>query len=256
MKKINKLGILGTIIIFWFCGFLISCLSETNEVVLVNEPTPQVETTGYTTLVLTNNTNDTISTWLTLSGYTDTLKNYYVQNVNGIFGITDSGLVGNFKLLPQDTLTYQSTMALSGNICFGGQPINCPNTQFPTGLNIFEFTINNRAIDTLGSESVEISCVNGVNSWIVGNLVGNGWEVTKGMDTIRTFKNATLGNNTGLPGVFPTGCTNCTNQQGATICTNPALPFDKPNDKPICIISRPSTIKGGFVICTFNGFTK
>lgn len=224
---------------------------EKEEVVVIqNDTCSTVETTEF---VLVNNTFDTVSVWLTLNIYTDTLKNYYIQNVFGIFGITDSGAVGNLNLLPKDTLYYNSAMALAGNICFGGQPVNCSNKQFPYGTNIFEFCLNNN-FGLYPQESVEISCVAGVNSYIIGRLNGDYWNVTTGIDTVRTFRNATFGNNTGLYGVFPTGCTNCTNQDGAPVCT-PKLPFDKPNNKPICIIQRPAVGSGGSVFCYFNGYT-
>jgi hypothetical protein len=213
----------------------------------------QCQTTENTELLVVNNTSDTVVTWLTLSVYTDTLKNYFVQNVFGIFGIADSGATGTFTLLPNDTLSYTSTLALSGNLCFGGPPLNCSSAQFPYATNIFEFCLNND-FGTAPQESVEISCVAGVNSYLIGRLVGNYWTVTQGIDTVRTFKNDLFGHNTGLYGVFPTGCTNCTNQAGAPVCS-PALPFDKPNDKPICIIQRPAIGSGGQVYCIFDGFT-
>ena len=211
------------------------------------------DSTENTELFVVNNTDDTVNVWLTLGIYTDSLKNYFVQNVSGIFGITDSGAVGTFALAPNDTLAYTSVLALSGNLCFGGPPLNCSTMDFPYATNIFEFCLNNN-FGLNPQESVEISCIAGVNSYLVGNLIGNNWQVTEGIDTVRVFRNANFGENSGLCGVFPTGCTNCTNQAGAPICT-PALPFDKPNDKPICIIQRPAVGSGGQVICTFSGFT-
>lgn len=220
-----------------------------------NSPSIAPTATPSTALCVTNQTDDTVLVWLTLSVYGDTMGPYYVQDVQGIFGIPNSGSIGSFLLAPNDTLCYQSTLALSGNLCFGGQPVNCPSTQFPTATNIFEFTLNNNACGEYQQESVEISCVAGVNSYLKGRLLGDGWIVTTNIDTVRYFANDTLGNNRNRYGVFPTGCTNCTNQQGAPSCS-PALTFEAPNDQPICIIQRPANLSGGSVICTFNGFTK
>ena len=211
------------------------------------------DTIENTELLLVNNTYDTIRSWLTLSIYTDTLKNYFVQNVIGIFGIPDSGSSGNFMLLPKDTLSYTSLLGLSGNLCFGGPPLNCPNKHFPYATNIFEFCLNNN-FGVNPQESVEISCVAGVNSYLIGKLTGPNWIVTTGIDTVTVFRNASYGNNTGLYGVFPTGCTNCTNREGAPACQDSLRP-DQPNTQPICIIQRPAVGSGGAVVCLFNGFT-
>jgi hypothetical protein len=206
-----------------------------------------------TTLMVTNTSVDTVQVWLTLSIYTDSLSNYFVQNVNAIYGIIDSGAAGSFNLAPGDTLSYTSPLALSGNLCFGGQAVNCPTTQFPYATNIFEFCLNNN-FGIAPQESVEISCIAGVNSFLIGNLKGPNWIVTTGIDTVRVFKNGTIGNNSGRYGVFPTGCTNCTNTAGAPTCT-PSVLMDIPNDNTICIIQRPAAQIGGTVICTFAGFT-
>jgi len=206
-----------------------------------------------TTLYVVNQSTDTVEVWLTLSQYSGSLKNYFVQDVKGIFGIKTIGSSGMFILAPNDTVSYQSLLALSGNICFGGQAINCPTTDYPTGTNIFEFCLNNN-FGVAPQESVEISCVSGVNSFISGELSNYNWIVTTGIDSIQNFNNGALGNNSNRYGVFPTGCTNCTNQQGAPIC-NPSLPFDAPNTIPICIIQRPANLLGGSVFCKFTGFT-
>lgn len=248
-NKITKIIIIGIILLTGYLGIkeLTSPAAEKPTTAAI------VDSTTNTTLLVVNNTTDTVNVWLTLGVYTDSLKNYYLQNVNGVFGILDSGAVGIFAVLPNDTLSYTSTLGLSGNLCFGGPAINCPNTQWPTATNIFEFCLNNN-FGLNPQESVEISCIAGVNAFLAGRLIGDNWIVTQGIDTVRTFKNDIVGHNSGLYGVFPTGCTNCTNQQGAPTCT-PAIAFDTPNNFPICIIQRPAIGSGGTVICIFNGFT-
>lgn len=215
--------------------------------------TKLVDSCCTTTLMVTNLSKDSVTIWLTLSIYEDSDSLLFIQDVQGIFGILNSGPSGSFVLGPKDTLHYISTKALSGNLCFGGQPINCPDTSFPTGTNIFEFTINNN-FGVAPQESVEISCVSGVNSYLMGIFSDVNWSATTGYDSIQIIKNSTLGNNTNRVGVFPTGCTNCTNTNGAPFCV-PSIKFDSVNTKPICIIQRPANLCGGYVICNFKGFT-
>lgn len=250
--KINSLLLGALLLVTAFlspgCSFF---TEEESQVQIVLTDSLQTENT---TLAVTNQSTDTVIVWLTLSVYTDTMANYYVQNVNSIFGITGSGAVGSFNLAPGDTLYYTSELAISGNLCFGTQALNCPSTQYPEGTNIFEFCLNNNATGVMQQESTEISCISGVHSFLIGNLIGDNWIVTTGLDTVRHFRNAILGSNSNIPGVFPTGCTNCTNQDGAQVCV-PALQFDTPNTQPICIIQRPANENGGLVICTFKGFT-
>lgn len=75
-----------------------------------------------TTLAVYNGGQDSVLVYLTLGGGDDST---FVQNVNGIFGITQSGLVGSFYLQAGDTVFYQSSLKLSGNIGFGSQGVNC-----------------------------------------------------------------------------------------------------------------------------------
>lgn len=251
MKKELISLFIGPLVALLFCvpGCIDKKVDISEEIILANLQD------NSTTLLVTNTTNKPVTAWLTLSVYTDSTKAYYEQNVNGIFGITTNGSSGSFTIKPNYTLSYSSIKAFSGNICFGTQPLNCPTNDYPLGTNIFEFTINNGLLGPEQTESVEISCVAGVHSLIIGNLQGNDWVATAGYDSIKTFKNSTFGNNSNLVGVFPTGCTNCTNTQGMQVCSR-ALKFDTPNTLPICIVSRPCSKSGGGILCSFNGFTK
>jgi len=199
-----------------------------------------------TELVLVNTSTDTALVYLTLSGYPagDTL---HVQDVNGIFGCTQTGLVGSFTMLPGDTLEYTSYKWFSGNITFGGQPINCPTTEFPTGVNLFEFNLN------CEQESIDISAVGGVNSMMEVDLFdGPDWAASDAWPNVRHFYNDSMWHNTGLVGVFPYGCTNCTNTEGKQDCQSPT---EVPNNSPICNPTRAAGVKGGIVMVTFTGFT-
>lgn len=230
--------------------FASSSCNTTNEYYETTTPVPDP-----ITLSVSNASLDTVDVWLTLSVFEDsTTASKYVQQVDGIFGMTGSEPFGSFKVAPGDTLSYTPGKAISGNLCFGTQPLNCPNDLWPHATNIFEFALNNN-LAPASQETVEISCVSGVNSLMEGYLVGPGWTVTTGIDTVRRFENGPFGDNRKRYGVFPTGCTDCTDQDGAPSCAFP-LPFEKPNTSKICLLQRPATIGGGKVYCTFKNYTK
>lgn len=230
----------------------IATASCNNVTEMYETPEPQ---TAPSTLFVANESLDTVDVWLTLSVFNDSVTaSKYIQQVDGIFGMTGSEPFGSFKLPPGDTLSYTPDKAISGNLCFGTQPLNCPNPKWPRATNIFEFALNNN-LAPASQETVEISCVAGVNCIMEGFLVGPGWTVTTGIDTVRTFINGPFGNNRNRYGVFPTGCTDCTDQNGAPLC-DPLVPFEKPNKNKICLLQRPASIGGGEIYCTFKNFTK
>lgn len=208
---------------------------------LINKPS-----SNNTEMIIINNTNDTIGVYLTLGSLGDS---NYVQSVNSIFGSTDSGFQGKFKMYPNDTLSYTSKQAFNGNLCFGALPQNCADTnQWPTGLNLFEFNINNTLIG--GQETIDISGVAGFNSLLTVNMSG---EWNNGSENLKTFYNKSLYENTGLSGVFPYGCDDCTEIKAPPICKG-AKPFAKPQSKPICNIQRKTS--GGKIEVVFNGYIK
>lgn len=122
-----------------------------------------------TTLQITNESSDSVLVYLTLSKQ----DNRFVQDVNGIFGIKQTGLVGSFYLQSHDTVSYRSTLEFSGNIGFGTQGLNCKDSTWKNGVNIFEFNLNEP------QESIDISCVGGVNCIMSADLIGGTtWSAT------------------------------------------------------------------------------
>jgi len=205
-----------------------------------------VPTYDTTEMVVINESEDSVLVYLTLSGYTDSLVPYYVQNVNGIFGIADSGLVGSFYLGAGDTVSYLSPKRFSGNLCFGTQPMNCPTKQWPTGTSFFEFNIN------VPQESIDISCVGGVNSIIGVDLVGGPQWVAASFMDVRKIQNDSMYKNTNLVGVYPYGCTNCVNDEGKQPCQAPS---EKADSAHICNPTRSAGVSGGVVMVKFKGYT-
>lgn len=221
---------------------MISCSTEINEEIIIDEASQS----SATQLTLVNNTKDSLLVYLTLSGYpaSDTL---HVKNVNGIFGITESGLVGSFYIPAKDSVSYISTLWFSGNVSFGNQPLNCSTTAWPTGVNPFEFNLNNN------QESIDISAIGGVNCLLEVNLVsGPAWEATPQYPDVRYFYNDSMMKNHGLLGVFPYGCTNCTDSAGKQACQTPA---EMPDLSKICNPTRAAGQHGGIVRVSFSGYT-
>lgn len=208
-------------------------------------PVPPADSKTEFTLV--NSTEDSVLVFLTLSGYPDADSVLYVQNVNGIFGCTQTGLVGSFWIPSQDTVSYTSSKWFSGNVGFGTQPMNCTTTAWPTGSNPFEFNLNN------GQESIDISAMGGVNCILSVDLIGGPqWQASPSYPDVRSFHNDSMWKNTGLIGVYPYGCTNCTNDQGKQACQTPS---EKPNSEPICTPTRSANVHGGQVLVKFKGYT-
>lgn len=200
-------------------------------------------TTTQTLLVVKNSSNDTIKVWLTLDNDTN-----FVTDVNGIFGISDTGLQGYFILYPDSFVNYTGT--ISGNICFGSQPINCPDSVYKTGVNLFEFTLNN-TYNSNNQEAIDISCVSGVNS--IGTFITTGGGSWIAYDTtIQTFSNSTIFNNTNRYGVYPYMCDVCIASDNPPICNDTTI--IKPNINPICNVQRPISERGGVVAIDFINF--
>jgi hypothetical protein len=209
-----------------------------------------VQTSSITALGVTNNTEDTVTAYLTLGA-----GELSVTNVNGIFGITDSGLVGSFIIVPHDTLWYygSDSLQMSGNITFVSPPINCPDTNiFPNGINLFEFTLNNRVIDTTQQETIDISCVAGCN--VLGSFSmskGGKWNASPLFPDVKLFFNDSLYKNYGKVGVYPFGCDNCTVSTAPPVCPG-HKPFSKPQSNPICNVQRGCMNSGGKVIIGYG----
>ena len=229
------------------CVGLLSCSTSTvvEESISVAD---SLHLASNTELVLVNNSEDSVLVFLTLSGYPASDSSKYIQNVNGIFGIKQTGLVGSFYLGAKDTVAYSSYKWFSGNVSFGAQPINCFTKAWPTGINPFEFNLND------GQESIDISAIGGVNCILHVDLLGGpAWMASHKYPDVRCFHNDTLYGNTGKVGVFPYGCTNCTDTLGRQPCQ---VPSAIPNTAPICNPTRAAGEHGGIVIVTFEKFVK
>ena len=204
-----------------------------------------------TIIEITNEScQDSVLTYLTLGADTN-----FITNVNGVFGIKDSGLQGSFWMHKDSVYTYEyDSKGISGNITFDTVPLNCPAGTFTTGTNLFELTINNDGTVKDAQESIDISNVSGCNSLGKFSMSGGGSWVSGGND-ITSFYNSKLYDNYNKSGVFPFKCTQCTSVSGYQPCLD-SLKSPKPQPHHICNVSRDAKLSGGKVRLTFLGFTE
>lgn len=181
-----------------------------------------------------------------------------LQDVTKIPYVTSgSGLVGSFTLAPNAATPPWAPTALgfNGNVAFNSMPLNCPCAQQPHGVNLFEWIVNNGFQAGNPQETVDISCVAGVNSLIQVALSGPTWNAGPTQPNVTTFQNGVPPNNTGRVGVFPYGCDNCTAITSPPSCPGKKpFPYEKPQANPICNVQRNAKgSTGGLVRVSYLG---
>jgi len=234
---------------------LFACDNTVNvdETVIVNEqsakPVTPIDTT--TRLRIVNETNDSVVVWVTLGATAGCL-----QNISGVPYVTDSvaPLKGYFTLQAHDSTPdfAPDSIGFNGALSFNTPAINCPTQQFPEGVNIFEFILNVSYQAGNPQESVEISCVAGVNCLLQGIFTGGiDWNASSMYPNVDTIYNRGKYDNSGLIGVFPYGCDDCTASVAPPACAK----NDRDKQKyPICIVQRNAKGSGGGLVrCAYKG---
>ena len=239
MKSILKLSLILATAIFSFTS--IGCGNETTS----NCASDSIQADTTTRIQIINKTDSAITVYITLGAVTGCL-----QNVSVIPYVTDSigSLVGYFVLGAYDsTIIYApDSIGFDGNITFGTQPINCPTTQYPNGVNIFEFNINNSFQPGNPQNTIDISCVAGVNCFIKAYLSGgNPWNASSVYPNVDSIYNSTITSNSGLVGVYPFGCDTCTGLKSPPSCDT--ISSDK-QTQSICNVQRNAVGAGGGLI--------
>ena len=178
---------------------------------------------GVTRLKVLNATSNELQVYITLGAVDCCL-----QKVSEIPFVTHviNDLQGSFTLPAWGGVDYAppSGTGISGNLCFGSPPINCPTPQFPSGVNLAEFILNNGFEGSHAQETIDISCVAGANALISYSLSGGGkWNAGPTQPAVASFANKSIGENTGLVGVFPYGCDNCTSSDNPPRCDTPPV---------------------------------
>jgi len=234
MKKLFGL-IIGVAVV---CAFAIPAFISCNKKVEASD-------SARTQLQIFNATDSAVTVWITL-GATEGC----IQNCKAIPYVTDSlaPLVGSFVLRANDSTIVWSpdSLGFNGNISFNTQPINCATKEFPNGVNMFEFIINNYFQAGNPQETVDISCVAGTSCIILCNLTGgNPWNAGSNYDSIRDIKNSLDNKNSGLIGVFPFGCDTCTGAKNPPSCDS--VSTDKQTES-ICTVQRNAVGAGGGLV--------
>lgn len=165
-----------------------------------------------------------------------------------------SALMGSFILKPRSrTQAYApKRLGFCANLSFGTPPLNCPTPSFPNGVNLFEFILNNAFQGANAQETVDISCVAGVNCVIGAYLGGKVWNAGPTKPKVTGIENGPISTNTGRVGVYPVGCDVCTGSQNPPSCPKP-LPKETPQSAAICNVQRNAANSGGIVEVRFFG---
>lgn len=202
----------------------------------------------YTKLSVTNNTDKAVDVFVTFAAANPDNKCCPTPATVSDFSVLTkvNKLMGTFKLGANQTQDFDPEgKCFSGNVSFYIEP-QCPvsGADFhhgKTGTNIAEFTLN----PTKGCyEAIDISCVNGVNCFILMKVgEGLGWNYGPEKTAISTIYNRALGENQGNPGVYPVNCTDCVRLVGNPPC--PTLPVGPAQVERICNVQRSE--RGGIV---------
>jgi hypothetical protein len=232
-----------------------------------------------TTLQITNSTANPVPVMITLG------SGYDISNISQLpssWGVVQDpvgsqNLQGIFILAGNSSVSYNSgASSFSGNVGFGPTSFGrgCGNSAagacYPNSVNLAEFTLN---IGSSGSETVDISDVNGANASITinftGQTSGNQWNdgtFSGANSNVTTIGIAPpLSNFATQIGVFGWQATNCINVvlpvpngPPSNIC--PA-PVNAPSSAQLqanaqCNIQRTQGVPaGGTVEVVFGGFT-
>jgi hypothetical protein len=196
-------------------------------------------------LSIKNATKKDVTVWITLGATPGCL-----QDVTKIpFVTSGSGLVGSFVLKAgKCVMPYApEAMGFNANLSFNTQPLNCPSAQMPYGVNLFEFIINNAFQPGAPQETVDISCVAGVNCIIKAELSGPTWNAGPTQPNVTKIENSIPPMNTGKVGVYPFGCDTCTSITAPPSCPSLPWPYEQPQTDAICNVQRNASNSGGVV---------
>lgn len=213
---------------------------------------------AITRITLTNKTDEDVLVFLTLGSTPGCLAD--ISKVPWVQTVINSGQ-GSF-ILPKKKAVKAfapEKMGFNGNFSFKSTPQNCPLPLFPNGVNLFEFIINNAFQGDKAQETVNISCVAGVNArigamfaQIMDDLKTLPWNAGPLHPNIGFIENGPIGTNTGRVGVFPVGCDDCTASVSPPSCPNPPT-YETPQSEAICTVQRNAAGSGGLVIVEYHG---
>lgn len=209
-----------------------------------------------TTTIVKNFSKSTVTLWLTLGESPQFVSS--VKSVSPQFKpVSGSPRQGSMELGPNAQIQYTppEDLGFNGNFCFGSMPTNCAPEEFPTGINLAEFNLNEQSEN--GFEAIDISGVAGTNAYISFSMEEGGEWTAGPAGLVSEFSNAPIGENVGRTGVYPYSCETCT-AVGEPVCSSP--PKGAPNPPvpqktAICNVQRPQVEMGGIVTISFKGYT-
>jgi len=209
-----------------------------------------------TKVIIKNESKESVKVYLTLGAVVGAVEK--VTNVSLVTNVVNEKQ-GWFMLESKESVSYMTPTgkAFNGNFAFNTPPINCPTIDFPSGVNLAEFMLNNGVLAGGQQETIDISGVAGTNAFIEFSMVGGGkWNAGSSKPNVTSFKNNHIGENAGLVGVYPYACDVCTASQNPPICSSkPAGAPDKitPQKEAICNVQRDASNSGGTVTITYKG---
>lgn len=212
--------------------------------------------TNTTEFFIINDSNEEVNVYLTLGLAPGNFSE--ISQVKFIKHITNPNQ-GYFSLKPQKFVSFNSpkNLVFSGNVSFNAPPLNCPTNEFPMGVNLGEFTLNNAHEDPKNFETIDISNVAGANSFMKFSMIDGGdWNAGDEHPNVKCFKNAELGKNLGNVGVYPFACDVCTASVAPPHCNQQPLGAPSPiipQKESICNVQRPASTSGGTVALTYLG---
>lgn len=234
------------IVLSMFVGAMYYCEYEDRKE-NKEEPQANVIETPATLMKIYNGSKDNVLIYITLGA-----TRGCIQNVLDIPFIQDTvagqrSLQGYFTLMPGDsTIAYApDSLGYNGVISFNFQPDNCPTTKYPNGINQFEFILNNAFQAINAQESINISCVHGVNCVIrVDAVTLNPFNAGPTIPNIQSFANTMERSQIGIAGVYPYGCDTCTGSKTPPACIQLPQPAQKAS---ICQVQRNASQSGGLI---------
>lgn len=209
-----------------------------------------------TLVKLTNNTDKDVHTHITLGATEGCVQDVttLVFSDPSIVVISEYPLKGYFvhKAKTSVYVAAPDNMGFNGNVSFNTEPQNCKSQELPWGMNLAEFIVNN-SFQVNGQETVDNSCVAGANAVIKFKLSADDWTTNGGAIAVKEIVNGMWDNNTGLVGVYPYGCDDCTASVAPPSCVGQQPQFVQQD--PICNVQRDCAVnEGGEVEIILEGF--
>lgn len=222
--------------------FLFGCSEKTEVIEIITQSADTL-----TQVVIQNKSKDSILVYLTIQA---------PNSVIGIFGITDtigSCSKGTFWAYSDSSYSSNLSGALQGAVVsFVGDNLPCQvavTQGFPTGINIFEFSIN------IPFECFDLSCEDGMNSMLRVSVSDSvNWASGDGQNqqVFDTLRNVfPLINNVNIRGVFPYRCTDCIDL-GTAIPQNCFNLHDTCSTFRTCQVQR-TNHNGGVIVVRYLG---